>query len=73
MEWTLPKYSESHGMSTLFHRITKTVPSLFHEIFLERNFDGNPTSNVTRSSGGGGGGGEGGTTLLEITQFLLPS
>ncbi len=34
MEWTLPKYSESHGMSTLFHGITKTVLSLFRGIFL---------------------------------------
>ncbi len=42
-EWTLPKYSESHGMSTLFRGITKTVPSLFRGIFSERNFDGNPT------------------------------
>ncbi len=45
MEWTLPKYSESHGMSTLFRGITKTVPSLFRGIFSERNFDGNPSIN----------------------------
>ncbi len=43
MEWTLLKYSESHGMSSLFLRITKTVPSLFRGIFSERNFDGNLT------------------------------
>jgi hypothetical protein len=43
MEWTLPKYSESHGMSTLFRGMTKTIPSLFRGIFSERNFDGNPS------------------------------
>jgi hypothetical protein len=42
-EWTLPKYSESHGMSTLFG-ITKTVPGVFRRIFSEQNFDGNPNS-----------------------------
>jgi hypothetical protein len=41
-EWTLPRHSESHGMSTLFRGITKTVPSLFRGIFSEQNFDGNP-------------------------------
>ena len=30
-----------------FHGITKTVPSLFHGIFSERNFDGNPNPNWT--------------------------
>jgi hypothetical protein len=40
-EWTLPKYLESPRMSTLFCRIMKTVPSLFHEIFSELNFNGN--------------------------------
>jgi hypothetical protein len=34
-------------MDTLFHRITTTIPSLFRGIFLERNFDGNPTSCYT--------------------------
>ncbi len=41
MEWTLPKCSESHGMSTLFRGITKTISRLFRGIFSERNFDGN--------------------------------
>ncbi len=41
-EWTLLKYSEPHGMSTLFRGITKTVPSLFRGIFSEQNSDGNP-------------------------------
>jgi hypothetical protein len=47
MEWTLPKYSESHGMSSLFRGITKTVPSQFRGIFSERNFDGNPISDCS--------------------------
>jgi hypothetical protein len=33
MEWTLPTYSESHRMSTLFRGRMKTVPSLFREFF----------------------------------------
>jgi hypothetical protein len=36
--------SEILGMSTLFRRITKTIPSLFCGIFSEQNFDGNPTA-----------------------------
>jgi hypothetical protein len=39
---TVPRHSESNGISTLFCGITKTVPSLFRGIFSERNFDGNP-------------------------------
>jgi hypothetical protein len=39
----IPKYLESHGISTLFCGITKTVPCLFCGIFSERNFDGNPS------------------------------
>jgi hypothetical protein len=37
-EWTLPKYSESHGISTLFRGIMKTVPSLFRGIFSKAKF-----------------------------------
>ncbi len=35
-------FSEFCSMSTLFRRITKTVPSLFRRIFSKQNFDGNP-------------------------------
>ncbi len=53
-EKKLQKYSESHGISTLFWGITKTVPSLFREIFSERNFNGNPNLYILVKTGPSG-------------------
>jgi hypothetical protein len=41
-EWTLPRHSESRGMSTLFRGVTKSIPSLFRGIFFGTKFRWQP-------------------------------
>ncbi len=41
LEWANPRHPEFRERSSVFHGITKTVPSLFLGIFSERNFYGN--------------------------------